>query len=198
MKNQVSFIRKIATLFKANENLIDKYYKSYDKNGAYECLNAGTSFFGTMAKSAKSPKICKTSERICINNAPTGDCDRAKKGGIIVFPYASNETQLSPDDIADWFEKKMIDIKNHYSKKSATANQDLAPWTVGKYLSGSYVSDHRDLFIEYSLSLEVIGIKSDTLYKMAEEMSKDFGYKSILVNDYNTRGLIWAILTSGR
>lgn len=122
-----------------------------------------------------SNKINRTADNMmCSSFGVNGDigCNvpQDASGGIVVFSTEANVAQL--------FELKF----NNY---------DLAGWTIGHYFNGRYTAKDGNIYDENSLSLELIGISTDTLLKIAEEICKDFQLESVLVKDYPSDRIIF-------
>lgn len=54
-------------------------------------------------------------------------------------------------------------------------------WTIGRYLVGTYTGNNGKTFNENSISIDVIGINKDTLFKIAEQLKDTFKQESVLV-----------------
>ena len=56
--------------------------------------------------------------------------------------------------------------------------------TIGGFVKGRYRADNGLLYDERSLSVEIIGISTDVLNKVAEGMAKEFRQETVLVKNY--------------
>ena len=112
------------------------------------------------------------------------------KGGIITFSTDVNSKEQSENTFINWIKQKASTIKNRVLKNKKidkiAQNHDLVGWTVGKYLRGRYTGKNGKVYDENSVSLEIIGVDSDILLDIAEELCIDFIQESVLVKDYNT------------
>lgn len=68
---------------------------------------------------------------------------------------------------------------------------ELIGWTVGKFLSGRYTDRTGKVYDENSLSVEVVGINSETLINLAEDICRDFEQETVLVKDYNSQKILF-------
>lgn len=113
-----------------------------------------------------------------------------EKGGIIVFSTDVNSVELDENKLVNWLKKKASTIENRLFKDKKINNisqkHDLSAWTVGKSLSGRYTAKNGKVFDEKSLSVEIIGIDSNELLNIAEELCIMFLQESVLVKDYST------------
>lgn len=53
------------------------------------------------------------------------------------------------------------------------------------FLNGQYKSNDGRIFDENSLNIEIVGISSETLISIAENICKDFDQECVLVKDYS-------------
>lgn len=113
-----------------------------------------------------------------------------QKGGIITFSTDVNAENLSDNKLVNWVKQKVATFNNKLTKNKKidkiSQKHNLAAWTVGKFLSGRYTAKNGKVFDEKSLSVEIIGVDSDELIKIAEELCIDFIQESVLVKDYST------------
>ena len=116
--------------------------------------------------------------------------DRSK-GGIILFSLEVNANEQSKNKLIDFLKKKFKTLKNKITYRSKidsiAKDHNLIGWTIGKYLDGRYFSKETNKqYSEDSLSLEIIGIKTDELIKIAEELCEAFDQESVMLKDYST------------
>lgn len=121
--------------------------------------------------------------------------DDREKGGIIIFSTEVNAKELSTNAVANWIKQKLSSLSNRINRfrkiDRIGKKHDLVGWTVGKYLSGRYTAKNGKAFGEDSLSLEIIGVDSDTLFKIAEDVCKEFNQEAVLVKDYSTGRILF-------
>lgn len=113
-----------------------------------------------------------------------------EKGGIIVFSTDVNSRKQSNNRVVDWLKKKMKTVANrlNFAKKvdDIADAHELVGWTIGKFLNGRYTGKDGKRFSENSLSVEIVGIDTETLIRIAEELCVSFDQESALVKDYST------------
>lgn len=69
---------------------------------------------------------------------------------------------------------------------NSNENEYIGAYSVGNYFHGRYVGDNGEKFDEKSLCLEINGLSSVALLKMAENITKSFGQETVLVKDLNS------------
>lgn len=121
--------------------------------------------------------------------------DENSKGGVIIFSTEVNAVKQSENKIINWLKKKVKTIKNRFTAekkldKIAQAH-DLVGWTVGKFLHGRYTGKNGKVYDENSISVELIGISSDELIKIAEEVCRAFDQEAVLVKDYSKQKVLF-------
>lgn len=118
-----------------------------------------------------------------------------EQGGMIIFSTEVNAIELSKNKFINWIKQKVESLKNKFSsyeKIDALAKKyELVGWTVGKFLSGRYTDRTGKIYDENSLSVEVVGINSETLINLAEDICRDFGQETVLVKDYSLQKIIF-------
>lgn len=113
-----------------------------------------------------------------------------EKGGIIVFSVEVNALKQSDNKFLNKLKQIIMTTINKltYKKKvdKIANDNNLVGWTIGKYLDGRYKAKNGKMYGEDSLSVEIIGVDTDTLIKIAEELCVAFTQESCLVKDYST------------
>lgn len=120
--------------------------------------------------------------------------DRSK-GGIILFSVEVNANEQSTHKIIDYVCKKLKTLSNKLTYKSKidtiAKQHDLVGWTIGKYLNSRYFSKETNKqYSEDSLSLEIIGIDTNEMIEISEELCKIFDQESVLLKDYSTNDIM--------
>lgn len=114
---------------------------------------------------------------------------------MIIFSTEVNAVELSKNKFINWIKQKINSLKNKfnsYEKIDALAKKyELIGWTVGKFLSGRYTDRTGKVYDENSLSVEVVGINSETLINLAEDICRDFEQETVLVKDYNSQKILF-------
>lgn len=111
-------------------------------------------------------------------------------GGIIIFSTDINSKSLSDNRFKNWILQKFSTIKNRISFKSTLdairKKNNVYAWTVGRYLVGVYTGNNGKTFNENSISISMIGVTRDQLFKIADDVCKEFDQESVLVQDNKT------------
>ena len=97
------------------------------------------------------------------------DFEFEDKGGVIVFSVNVNAVELSKNKLVRF-------IKN---------NPEIFGVTIGNFVKGRYKAKDGSLYDESSLSVEIVGITSDVLNKVAEELAQEFKQETVLVKNYD-------------
>jgi hypothetical protein len=118
------------------------------------------------------------------------DFEFEDKGGIIVFSVEVNAVELSNNKLVKFIRQKIETAKNILFKSSKINkiiynNPEIQGVTIGNFVKGRYVAKNGSLYDETSLSVEIIGITTDVLNKVAEELAKEFKQETVLVKNYN-------------
>lgn len=122
--------------------------------------------------------------------------DEGYKGGIIVFSTDVNaldtaETDSIVDRIRSFFRtgfKTMVNRLMHTRKLDDVFKkfEEIGGWSVGRFFRGRYLDKSTGtIYSEKSLSVEIIGITSEVLIKVAEHIAREFEQKEVLVKDHN-------------
>ena len=117
------------------------------------------------------------------------------RGGIIIFSTNINVIQMSRDDIANEIEQ-LIETFNQYLKKSRITSRKttnfnnkndelIVAYSVENCFKGKYVSNNGGMFNEKSISIEINGLSSKSLFKLAEVICNVFRQETVLVKDLN-------------
>jgi len=155
------------------------------RGGAY----SSSRFLNKMYRSSRE-------NTIALSEGVSFEPEANKKGGIITFSTVVNALELDKNKLINFIKQKVVTINNKLkaNKKvdDIAQNYDLAGWTVGHYLNGRYTAANGAVFDEKSLSVEIIGIDSNTLLQIAEDLCAAFTQESVLVKDYNTNKIFFA------
>ncbi len=117
------------------------------------------------------------------------DFEFDQKGGIIVFSVNVNALKLSDNKMINWIRNKIETLKNTVLKGKKISNvldrhQEVYGVTIGGFVKGRYKADDGSLYDERSLSVEIIGIGTDVLDRVAEDFAKEFNQETVLVKNY--------------
>lgn len=126
---------------------------------------------------------------IAVSEAIQFEPDSEHKGGMIIFSTEVNAENMSSNRLIKFLKQKFASFKNKlYSYKkidNIANNYNLVGWTVGKFLSGRYTAKNGKTYSEDSLSVEIIGIDTDELNNIAEDLCIEFLQESVLIKNYN-------------
>ena len=143
--------------------------------------------------------------------------DKYKRGGVIILSIDEDTTIPDEKEFIDWIKKMTKTVNNRLSstiyinKRQNTSfiskiksnlfkkdkiiddtNELIKSWTIGKFLtSGTYYCSDDTVYDKDSLSLEILGISSKTLIKIAEELCRAFNQKNVVVKDYNNTKILY-------
>ena len=116
------------------------------------------------------------------------------KGGMIIFSPKVNAVELSEDPVEnDSQQKYLTDYNRSFSKGMVDslvsdflhqAGKEIQGYTWGSGFEGHYVTK-TNTFTEDSLTLELTGLNSQELIKLAETIAWAFFQETVLVKDYN-------------
>lgn len=109
----------------------------------------------------------------------------SESGGTIVFSTDVNSLELSKNS----FKNKIMQIYETFKNRrfalkmldKIRRKNNVYAWTIGRYLVGTYTGNNGKTFNENSISIDVIGINKDTLFKIAEQLKDTFKQESVLV-----------------
>ena len=119
------------------------------------------------------------------------------RGGIITFSTDISSTILYNDKIINSLKQKIVTIANRITAMEGidkvAKNFKLKGWSATKGLHGKYIDRKTGvLFDEKSLSVELMGISTDYLLDVAENLCNDLKQQSVLVKSYENND-IWLI-----
>ena len=129
------------------------------------------------------------SKIIATNEAIDWEVADDEKGGMIILSRTVNALPSSKNKAVNWIKQKVKTLNNKiFSNKKidkVSQNHDLVGWTVGHFLDGRYTAKNGQTFGEDSISIELVGIDTDTLIDVATELCREFEQESVLVKCYN-------------
>ena len=117
------------------------------------------------------------------------DFEFDKKGGVIVFSTDVNAVDISNNKLLNRLKKVVQSMLNRafVGKKIGKVmdkHDEVYGFTIGKFVTGRYKAEDGSIYDEKSTSVEIIGIDSDTLLKVAEDIAAEFDQETVLVKDY--------------
>lgn len=111
------------------------------------------------------------------------------RGGIITLSTDCNALELDKNRFLNAIKQFIQTWKQRltYTKTIDKVAQDynLVGWTVGKYLNGRYTGKDGNVYDENSITIEVVGVTSDKLIAIAEDLCRLFNQEGVMVKDYN-------------
>lgn len=117
------------------------------------------------------------------------DFEFEKKGGIIVFSTDVNTNKYSENYFINKIKQVVTSLLNKtFTKKKVSRvmkkHDDVYGFTIGKFVKGRYKAKDGSIYDENSTSVEIIGIDSETLLSVAEDITEEFNQETVLVKDY--------------
>jgi hypothetical protein len=118
------------------------------------------------------------------------DSEFEDKGGVIVFSVNVNAVELSKNKLVRFIKNQFetatnILFKTDKINKVIKNNPEIFGVTIGNFVKGRYKAKDGSLYDESSLSIEIVGITSDVLNKVAEELAQEFKQETVLVKNYD-------------
>ena len=117
------------------------------------------------------------------------------RGGVITFSADINAIELSPNKFVNKIKQVIETFKQRIGRHKIIHslinkfNKDdgeyIGAYSVGNFFKGKYVGDNGEMFNEKSLSVEVNGLSSRGLLKLAEFIANEFRQETVLVKDFN-------------
>ena len=117
------------------------------------------------------------------------------RGGIIVFSTDVNAVELDKNKIINKIKQVITTFKNRLKKDTIIHNvmnkfndkggEYIGAYSVGNFFKGEYVGDNGEMYNERSLAVEINGLSSESLLKVAEMIAQEFMQETVLVKDLN-------------
>lgn len=125
------------------------------------------------------------------------DFEFEKKGGVIVFSTDVNALDISSNAVLNKIKQIVTSILNKTFVKSKVSkimnkHDDVFGFTIGKFVKGRYKAEDGSIYDENSTSVEIIGIDSEVLLKISEDIAKEFQQETVLVKDYQKNSIYLA------
>lgn len=127
------------------------------------------------------------------------------RGGIIVFSVEVNAVHFSDNKLVNKITQMVKTWNNRITKKSKldkvkdkfnadpdNDGQSIFYMSVGNIFNGQYKDDKGKIYNEKSLTLEVDGLSSKGLLRLAELVCLEFNQESVLVKDLNKNKIYYA------
>lgn len=121
------------------------------------------------------------------------------RGGMIVFAVNVNAVQMSNNKIINALKQFIETTKNRFNKDKIVHNtimnfnsdetrnggEYIGAYSLGNFFKGKYVGDNGEMFNDRSICLEINGLSSKSLLKLAEMIADRFKQETVLVKDLN-------------
>lgn len=121
------------------------------------------------------------------------------RGGMIVFAVNVNAVQMSSNKIVNAIKQFVETTKNRFNKDKivhSTINgfnndntknngEYIGAYSLGNFFKGKYLGDNGEMFNDRSICLEINGLSSKSLLKLAEMIADRFKQETVLVKDFN-------------
>lgn len=116
------------------------------------------------------------------------------RGGMIVFAV-----QMSSNKIVNAIKQFVETTKNRFNKDKIVHNtingfnndntknngEYIGAYSLGNFFKGKYLGDNGEMFNDRSICLEINGLSSKSLLKLAEMIADRFKQETVLVKDLN-------------
>lgn len=102
------------------------------------------------------------------------------RGGIIMLADTINTIESS-------FDKDIIHnvVDNFINNDAITNREYIGAYSIGNFFKGKYVGKNGDVYDDKSVCVEVDGLSSKSLLKLAETIADNFRQETLLVKDLN-------------
>lgn len=124
------------------------------------------------------------------------------RGGIIVFSTDVNAVELDKNRLLNKVKQILATFKNRMNRGSKIHNvmnkynqegdEYVGAYSVGNFFKGKYVGDNGEMYNERSLSVEINGLSSKALLRVAELVAQEFNQETVLVKDLNKNKIYMA------
>lgn len=118
------------------------------------------------------------------------------KGGVIIFSTDVNAVQSNENRLTNKIRQLINTYKNRLRRgkiisdalttfNASSSDEQVTSYTVGHSFKGSYLSRDGKRYDENSVSIEINGLSTESLLKLAEIICKYFRQECVLVKDLN-------------
>ena len=117
------------------------------------------------------------------------------KGGVITFSTDVNAVKMSGNKLINKIKQVVETFKQRIGKGNIihkavrrfndASEEHIGAYSVGNFFHGRYVGDSGEMYNEKSVSVEVNGLSSKSLVKLAEYLAEMFRQETVLVKDLN-------------
>ena len=124
------------------------------------------------------------------------------RGGIIVFSTDVNAVSLDKNKIYNKVKQILTTLNQRKNTSSITHkiinkfnkynDEYIGAYSIGNSFEGKYVGDNGEEYNERSVTIEINGLSSEGLLKLAEMIARIFHQETVLVKDLNTNKIYLA------
>lgn len=118
-----------------------------------------------------------------------------ERGGIIALSTDVNAVNLNKNSFINALKQWLLTWKqrlNYANSVDKIAQKyNLVGWTVGRFLKGRYTGKNKKVWNENSITIEIIGVPTDELIKIAEDLCSEFNQESVLLKNYNDNKVLF-------
>ena len=118
-----------------------------------------------------------------------------ERGGIIALSTDVNAVNLNKNSFINAIKQWLLTWKqrlNYVNSVDKIAQKyNLVGWTVGRFLKGRYTGKNKKVWNENSITIEIIGVPTDELIKIAEDLCSEFNQESVLLKNYNDNKVLF-------
>ena len=121
------------------------------------------------------------------------------RGGMIVFAVNANAVQMSNDRFISATSQFIETIKDHFIKartahrtimsfndnKNRNSGEHFGAYSLGNFFKGRYAGGNGQMFDDKSICLEINGLSSRSLLRLAKIIADKFSQETVLVKDLN-------------
>lgn len=184
MANIEEKIKEAQALMERVDSYQDYYKDNQKKDRLFEVYEPQGTYNGARYISFDISK-----EKTVLREAIDWETPDNARGGIITFSTDCNALELDKNRFLNAIKQFFQTWKQRftYTKTIDKVAQgyNVAGWTIGKFLNGRYTGKDGKVYDENSITVEIIGVTSNKLIAIAEDLCRIFNQESILVKDYN-------------
>lgn len=124
------------------------------------------------------------------------------RGGIIVFSTDVNAVNLDKNKLYNKIKQILTTLNQRHNTSSITHkiinkfnkynDEYIGAYSIGNSFDGKYVGDNGEEYNERSVTIEINGLSSQGLLRLAEMIARIFHQETVLVKDLNTNKIYLA------
>lgn len=193
-KKPLTTEEKIIRLFEStNPKKVFKEIKYFSRDGSSMPNGSGIQRGGFLHECAVNKRAFVLDE--AVHGEQYGLKDY--RGGVIVFSTDVNAVKLDPNKLRNKIKQILTTIGqrintgnishkivNKFNKYNET-DEYIGAYTIGNAFRGKYVGDNGEQFDERSTTIEIGGLSTKGLLRLAEMIARVFHQETVLVKDMN-------------